>query len=266
MLKGLLLHSTDISCMSYTFDFHHLDHQLTNDQIREDPQKRPSAATVSASIRNTLPHLACASCVESEVPGLSPRMPHLRPDRSREATRAGATAPPTVSDANSRRTGARAERSSSLQCPRPNLYGLEKLRVSHSHSRHNSTGSRRSESIDYSVASDQLTRHDSRQDSVATSSQTWQIRPGEELDFETTLLSYKIEQGEATHKWKENGIGDGALKLTLYRTKCEQAWEVTRRMVIIDPDGETQTTRIFSNWLPLADLTLCLYDDMVVMS
>lgn len=153
------------------------------------------------------------------------------------------------------------ETSLSIQGPRPSFRGFDPVRFS-GHSRNNSTASRRSDSLDYSMRSDPLTRHDS----ASITSQDWHIRDGEVLDLETTLLSYMIELGEATNKYKENGIGDGTLKLILYRTECAQAWKVTRRMVILDPDGETQITRIFSNWLPLADLKLNIYDDTVTMS
>lgn len=195
--------------------------------------------------------------------------PQVQVDEEHDATEPGAPHHPLIDlQASARLSDTRSDRKLSFQAPAsvspPGSRGLDQMRFSHG--RHDSMGSQRSESFDYSAKSEMLTRHDSRQESLLSNSETWEKRDEEVLDIETTLLSYSIDQGEPTSKWKESGLGDGNLKLLLYRTECAQPWEVTRRLVMIDPDAETQTTRIFSYWLPLADLTLQIYDDTVVMS
>lgn len=195
-------------------------------------------------------------------------MPRNEASGNEHLAQAGASRPAIEFDTSVRRSQTRNQRTSSIQgSPRSNLGEFDEAKTNRSHRRDNSatTVSRGSVSvsIDLSTRSETLSRHDS---AATSTSQNWHIQPDEELDFETTLLSYSIEQGEATYSCKETGIRDGSLKLTLYRTICEQAWQVTRRLVIIDPDGEMQTTRIFSNWLPLADITLGLHDDTVAIS
>ena len=208
-------------------------------------------------MKNKLPRLACSHCVQKDAPSTELKNLHLQVDVAEEATRNRHR----VSDANSRRLEMPAEQPYNFPGPRTSLRGFEQFRASHGHSRNGSTASRRSGSIDQGTVNDTLSRHDS----AATNAQTWHARLGEQQDLETTLLSYSIEKGEATYKYQENGIGDGALKMILYRSTCEQAWGVTRRLVIIDPDGELQTTTVFSNWLPLADLKLHLYDDTCLL-
>ena len=233
-------------------------------QISNDASVRPDAVTISLLMRNTLPSLACDACAKSEIPGnSSQKSSRMHVHRREGSAQSGATAPATRSNTGRRWSELPVRRPSSFQSPRPNLGGFDQIRALQRRSRDDSTASCRSGSADSSAVSDHLTRHDS---AATTQSETWHMRANEEHDFETTLLSYSIEQGEAAHRIKESGISDGTLRLILYRSVCEQAWEVTRRMVIIDPDNETQTTRIFSNWLPLADMTMCLYDDTVIMS
>lgn len=150
----------------------------------------------------------------------------------------------------------KTERRSSIRSSFAQFHALDSLRLSPSnHSRNTSRASHRSTSADHGIS--QL----ERQDSMIPDATTWQIRSDEQLDFETMLLSYSLERGQATLECKESGMGDGALKMYLYRTQCAYAWEVTRRLVIVDPDAETQTTRIQSFWLPLADISIRLYDD-----
>ncbi|KAL1296698.1 hypothetical protein AAFC00_000173 [Neodothiora populina] len=238
---------------------------LTFQMLSKRPHDRPNINSVVMAIRQTSSHFTCASCADSEMLMTSLSVPR-RSLQQEECTGAGAEQGIYGSESNRRKSEADAarKRSLSLSAHQPNMRGFESVRFSSSSSngsRDNSMATYRNPSLEYSLGGDMLIR----QDSVMSDYQPWRIRENEVLDIETRLLSYCIRQGEPS-LYKEAGIEGGAMKLYLYRSICSKAWEATRRLVIVDPDGETQTTRIYSNWLPLADLGICLYDGTITLS